>query len=122
MGFDKSKLADVVKVPATFPHLYRDENGEPVKFVFEMRIETEADADALQRSDALGVRSNHERNVERLSRLLTAPPSGFDDFPQNGKSLGENVKDFFTDSRCEHIVKGVFSLYNKAVLPDELFR
>lgn len=120
--FDKSKLADVVKIPATFPHLYRDEDGQPVKFVFELRLETEADTDALQRADIQGNRTAHEKNVERLARLLTAPPQGFDDFPQNGQPLAANVKEFFSEERCEPIVRGVLNLYNRAVMPDELFR
>jgi hypothetical protein len=122
MGFDKSKIAEVVKVPATFPHLYRDENGEPNKFIFELRMETEADADALQRLDTSGVRTSHEKNVDRLTRLITTAPVGFDDFPQNGQPLTTSVRDYFSDVKCEHIVRGVLNLYNRAVMPDELFR
>jgi hypothetical protein len=122
MSFDKTKLADVVKIPMTFPHLYRDEKGEVIKFGFELRMETEADADALERGDSIKKRSAHERNVDRLSRLIAAVPTGFGDFPQNGKSLAENAKDYFTDERTEHIVRGVLNLYNKAVMPNELFR
>lgn len=119
--FTKDNIADVVKVKPTFPHLYRNEEGAPIEFGFELRMETEADSDYLERFDAQGKRTSHDRNVERLSRLLTAAPAGFDDFPKEG-SLQSNAKAYFADVKFSHIVRGALNLYNQAVMPAELFR
>lgn len=119
--FTKENIADVVKVNPTFPHLYRDEEGAPVKFGFELRMETEADADYLERFTSKTKCTAHDRSVERLSRLLTAAPTGFDDFP-NGGAVQANAKAYFADEKFSHIVRGALNLYNQAVMPQELFR
>lgn len=121
MSFDKSKVGGELVIPVSFPHLYKQEDGEPVQFVFHLRLETEADVEAIERADASGKRTAHQRNLDRLSRLTTAPPEGFGDFP-NSKPVGECVKDYFAEEKMSHFVRGAMNLYNRYVTPEELFR
>lgn len=122
MGFDKSKLVDVLRIPVTLSQLFKDENGQAITFVFELKLETEADIEALQKAQALNSLTNHESNVLRLSRLLASVPTGFDDFQPDTKALASATKEYFADPRFEPVVRGCLNLYNRAVMPDELFR
>lgn len=119
--FNKSKIAEHIKVPVTFPHIYRDESGNPITFNFTLRIETGEDADAIQQQFAGKMVSQHEQRVERLARLLVEAPPEFEDFEVNG-DLPKAVRSYFGDRRMELILSGLFTNYGRAVNPAELFR
>jgi hypothetical protein len=120
--FTKEMLADVVVVSCTFNKLYKDEDGKPITFEFKFKMETGEIIEKLDRFGLATGRTAAERNLERFCLLLDQPPAGFGDFPQNGKSVYENAREYFGDTRMESIVSNALVLYNRAVSPQELFR
>lgn len=90
--FDKSMLADSVRVVRTFP-LHKDEHGNPAVFDLKLKIETGEEADELDQSRPLAkAKTGNELNRRRLALLLAEPPASCKDFPLTSGEFQERYR------------------------------
>jgi hypothetical protein len=127
-GFDFSDdVTEGIDLVLTFPLLYKDEQGEPIKFEFALRLIDDGEADDLERESATGDH-DHVALARALARALLEAPKGFKDFPEPVAGitnwLPRAAFNYFKEptKRKIHMVRTVMSRYNRVILPDQMFR
>lgn len=126
MGLTKEYFLTPVRVPYTLRR-YLDGGGQPRAenhtLWFEIRRESQDEADDLAKATMLGDRPKSALEVERFCRLLASAPVGLEDFPQGEDApLEERALQYFSDPCFAAMVRTVLNFYERAVYPSELFR
>lgn len=120
--FNSEMFPDTIDVPVTLPHIYKDEKGKPVEFHFSFRIETGEDAEKLQKDALNNSQTSTERNLCRFCLLLDKAPEQLSDFPQDDSPLAMRARAYFSEPKKQHLVWCALRVYDKATMPEELFR
>jgi hypothetical protein len=134
MGINSDQIVDEIEVPVTFPHLYKDEQGQPVTFLFTLRLATDGESDADEAAEAQAT-DLHALRVKQLAQLIITRPQGFNDFPALPDGMTEDTesaeflrwlrkeaRQFFAAKKWRHVIRYVMAFYDNAALPSELFR
>lgn len=128
----KANIVREVRVIVVYPHLYHELNAEgepvlddagakkPTKFIYTFAVQRKADAD-LADSEAKLAGGKKFSSVEKLARLLTKDPEGFEDFPTDG-GLSARVLAYFSEPGMEDFAEDALLARANAVFPAQLFR
>lgn len=120
-----------------YEHLYvqrNDETGEPIldkngatipiKFIYPVAVDRQIDVELAETESKLGGKARL-KNSQRLARLLTGPPEGFEKFeepfPTDDRPLQDRALEFFSKPGMEDFAGDALVARINMIYPSPLF-
>ncbi len=133
----KLEVVREVRAVVVYRHLYiqrddddnpiLDENREqiPIRFIYPCTVLRKADADLEESESKLGGKAKLS-SAEKLSRLLTKEPEGFENFaepfPMDARTLQERALEYFSKPDMEGFAGDALLARANTISPWQLFR